>query len=294
MAKDNSLQPKKKLYKRLINKYRLVIMNVDTFEEKASLTLTPMNVITVFGSVIIFLITSTIYIIAFTPLREYIPGYPDGNTRRQYHVNVMKADSLQRQLDLSNAYIENLKKILLGQVPVDSLGIKPDTLSKKHEINQQISKNDSSLRAEVEQETRYNISPARSDYRQRQSTMGSVFFFSPLKGMVSAQYNPMEAHFGIDIAAPANEPVKATLNGTVVFTGWTAETGYVIGLQHDNNILSLYKHNSALLKKTGTAVKAGEVIAIVGNSGEYTSGTHLHFELWHDGTPLNPQDYMVF
>lgn len=124
--------------------------------------------------------------------------------------------------------------------------------------------------------------------------MSTVLFFSPLKGMVSSKYNPVEQHFGVDITAPANEPVKAALNGTVLFSGWTSETGYVIGIQHDNNLVSMYKHNSALLKKTGTLVQAGEVIAIVGNSGELSSGPHLHFELWHNGNPVNPQEYMVF
>ena len=294
MAKEKNEQAKKRLYSRLINKYRLVIVNVDTFEEKASLTLTPMNVITVFGSVIIFLVTLTIYIIAFTPLREFIPGYPDGTTRKQYHLNVMKADSLQKELDLKNLYIENLRKILLGQVPVDSIGMKPDTTIKKNELNMDISEDDSALRAEVEQETRYNISPSQRVTKRQDENMSSIFFFSPLKGIISEKYNPVQSHFGIDIVAPSNEPIKAALDGTVLFSSWTSDTGYVIGIQHENNLVSIYKHNSALLKKTGMYVKAGEVIAIVGNTGEMTSGPHLHFELWHNGKPVNPQDYMVF
>ncbi len=294
MAKENKEQPRKQLYKRLINKYRMVIMNVDTFEEKASLTLTPMNVITVFGSVIIFLVTFTIYIIAFTPLREYIPGYPDGTTKRQYHLNVMKADSLQRELDLKNLYIENLRKILLGQVPVDSIGMKPDTSAKKNELNMNISPEDSSLRAEVEQESRYNLSASSTTSKKEGENMSAVFFFSPLKGLVSEKYNPIQSHYGVDITAPANEPVKAALSGTVVFSDWTSDTGYVIGIQHENNLVSMYKHNSVLLKKEGTFVKAGEVIAIIGNSGELSSGPHLHFELWHNGNPVDPQEYMVF
>ena len=294
MAKEKTAQPKKKLYSRLINKYRLVIMNVETFEEKASLTLTPMNVITVFGSVIIFLVTFTIYIIAFTPLREFIPGYPDGTTRKLYHQNVMKADSLQKELNLKNIYIDNLRQILLGQVPIDSIGMKPDTNLKKQELNMNISEEDSTLRAEVEQESRYNLSPAQRTGTKQDEGMSSVFFFSPLKGMVSEKYNPIQSHFGVDIVSPSNEPIKAALDGTVLFSSWTSDTGYVIGIQHENNLVSMYKHNSALLKKTGTYVKAGEVIAIVGNTGELTSGPHLHFELWHNGKPVNPQEYMVF
>jgi len=294
MAQENKNQPKKKLYKRLINKYRLVIMNVDTFEEKASLTLTPMNVITVFGSVIIFFITFTIYIIAFTPLREYIPGYPDGTTRKQYRLNVMKTDSLQKELDTKNIYIDNLRKILLGQVPADSIGMKPDTTAKKNELNMGISPEDSSLRAEVEQESRYNLSPAHRETSRKEENVGSIFFFSPLKGMVSEQYNPVKNHYGVDIVSSSDEPIKAALNGTILFSSWTSDTGYVIGIQHENNLVSMYKHNSVLLKKAGTYVKAGEVIAIVGNSGEMTSGPHLHFELWHNGKPVNPQEYMVF
>lgn len=269
-------------------------MNVDTFEEKASLTLTPMNFITVFGSVIIFLVTLTIYIIAFTPLREFIPGYPDGTTRRLYHVNVMKADSLQKELDTKNKYIDNLRKILLGQTPIDSVGLKPDTLSKGKELNMKISKEDSLLRAEVEQESRYNLAPSQRSGPKQDEAMSNIFFFSPLKGMISEKYNPVQSHFGVDIVSASNEPIKAALNGTVMFSSWTSDTGYVIGIQHENNLVSMYKHNSALLKKTGTYVKAGEVIAIVGNTGEMTSGPHLHFELWHNGKPVNPQEYMVF
>ncbi len=294
MAKEPKDPNRKKLYSRLISKYRLVIMNVDTIEEKASLTLTPMNVITVFGSVGIFLITLTIYTIAFTPLREYIPGYPDGTTRRQYHLNVMQADSLQRELDLKNRYIENLKTILLGQTPIDTVGMKPDTTLKKKELNMNVSQQDSALRAEVEQESRYNFSASSVKKIKTHDNINTVFFFPPLKGSVSEQYNPLDSHFGIDITSAANEPVKAALNGTVLFSGWTSETGYVIGIQHENNLVSMYKHNSALLKKTGSFVRAGEVIAIVGNTGELSSGPHLHFEIWHNGNPVNPQEYMVF
>jgi murein DD-endopeptidase MepM/ murein hydrolase activator NlpD len=273
MAKENSNQPKKKFYSRLINKYRLVIMNVDTFEEKASLTLTPMNVITVFGSVIIFFVTFTIYIIAFTPLREYIPGYPDGTTRRQYHQNVMKADSLQIELDRKNLYIENLRTILLGQTPKDSIGLKPDTAAKNSQLNMKISHDDSLLRVEVEQESRYSISGVSTSGMKQEENMSNIFFFSPMKGMVSEKYNPIKNHYGVDITAPANEPIKAALNGTVLFSSWTSDTGYVIGIQHENNLVSMYKHNSALL---------------------LSSGPHLHFELWHNGKPVNPQEYMVF
>jgi len=294
MAQEKKEKPRKKLYSRLINKYRLVIMNVDTFEEKASLTLTPMNVITVFGSVIIFLVTLTIYIIAFTPLREFIPGYPDGTTKKQYHLNVMKADSLQKELNLKNVYIENLRQILLGQVPIDSIGMKPDTSLKKQQLNMNISEEDSTLRAEVDRDSRYNLAPSQQTSRFQNEGMSRILFFSPLKGMISEKYNPVQNHFGVDITSSKNEPIKAAMDGTVLFSSWTSDTGYVIGIQHENNLVSMYKHNSALLKKTGTFVKAGEVIAIVGNTGELTSGPHLHFELWYNGKAVDPQEYMVF
>jgi murein DD-endopeptidase MepM/ murein hydrolase activator NlpD len=133
-----------------------------------------------------------------------------------------------------------------------------------------------------------------NETKTSKESITNFFFFSPLKGLVTNSFDMKEEHYGIDITAQENEAIKATLDGTVIMSAWTSETGYVIQIQHENNLVSVYKHNSALMKKVGQYVKAGEVVAIIGNSGELTSGTHLHFELWYNGNPIDPQEYMVF
>jgi murein DD-endopeptidase MepM/ murein hydrolase activator NlpD len=154
------------------------------------------------------------------------------------------------------------------------------------------SEKETQFREQVEEQDRYNLNNAMSDTRM--SEISNYYFFTPLKGKVTTTFNPALKHYGIDVVAPKNEAVKSTLDGTVIFAGWTSETGHVIQIQHSNNLVSLYKHNSVLLKKEGEEVKAGEAIAITGNSGELTTSPHLHFELWYDGKPIDPQELMVF
>ena len=284
-------QEDKKLKRKLTNKYRLVIMNEDTFEEKASLTLTRMNVLTFVGSLVLFLIVLTIYLIAFTPLREYIPGYADVETKKQVKYLVQKADSLESELKAKSLYVQNIKNIVKGKDLIENYDEKVNPKKDYKDIQFEVSPEDSALRAQVAQEDQFNLwttQPATS------SGIAGFSFFTPLKGEVTAKFDLTEKHYGVDIVSMRNEPIKATLDGVVVFSSWTNDTGYVIALQHENNLVSLYKHNSVLLKKVGNTVKAGEVIAIVGNSGELTTGPHLHFELWYKGKPIDPQEYMVF
>ncbi len=288
-------QPKKerkKLGTKLRNKFRLVIMNDETLEEKASLVLSPLNVFVFAGTVIITLITLTIYIVAFTPLREYIPGYTDVKIKRTTLVNVLKTDSLQARIDAQELYINNLKFLITGQskktVSLDTVTapILYDTIRSLTK-----SADDSLLRAEIENPNSYNLAIGGG------ATSGSIsnfYFFTPLKGTITTKYNTNDKHFGIDIVAGPDAVIKSALDGTVVMADWTSQTGYVIAIQHNNNLFSVYKHNSALLKTVGNVVKAGDVIAIVGNSGEETTGPHLHFELWYNGAPVNPTDYMAF
>ncbi len=291
MAKSTKKDDKRRVAKKLTHKYRLVIMNEDTFEEKASLTLTRMPVLTYGSAIILSLIVLMTYIIAFTPLREYIPGYADVETKKQVNYLVLKADSLEQELKNKSLYIRNIKNIIEGRDLIQNYEQEVDTNVNYADIDFALSPEDSLLRAQVEQEDKFNILVAEP---KENSTISDFSFFTPLKGEVTSAFEEKEKHFGIDIVAAKNEPIKATLNGVVVFSSWTSDTGYVIALQHDNNLVSLYKHNSVLLKKIGNTVKAGEVIAIVGNSGELTTGPHLHFELWYKGKAINPEDYMVF
>jgi len=284
---------KKKLVSRLQNKFRLVVMNVNTFEEKFSLVLSPLNVFTWGGLTLIITILLVSMVLAFTPLREFIPGYADVNTRRNATRALLRADSLMQTQQLKDKYIENLRLILEGEIP-DSIGTTIDSEAAINfdTISSAVSKEDSMLREEMEAQIRYNI--ALNDETPNGDNITGFTFFSPMRGPITAHFNLQEKHYGVDVVAPRNEAVKATLDGTVILSNWTSETGHVIQIQHDNNLVSIYKHNSVLLKQVGDRVKAGEPIAIVGASGELTTGPHLHFELWFNGRAINPENYMSF
>lgn len=291
-------EKKKNWFSRLRIRYRLVMMNDDTFEEKLSLRLTPLNVFIAVGLISIVMITLTTSLIAFTPLREYIPGYgSEVNTRKELINLALKLDSLQYELNLRTQALDNIKNVISGNVGNDTLTKNQNAKTNKGNIpnnNAEVkpSKEDSVFRKQMESQDKYSL--AFSENKTEKNNISSFFFFTPVKGMVTNSYNSSEEHFGVDIASKENEAIKATLDGTVLFAGWTPETGYTIELQHSNNLVSAYKHNSVLLKKAGQFVKAGEAIAIIGNSGEQTSGPHLHFELWYNGNAIDPQEYMVF
>jgi len=282
---------KKPLLQRLKNKYRLIIYNDDTFEEIWYMRLSRLNVLAVFGTGAILLIALVSVLIAYTPIREFIPGYPEGDMRRTMVENYAKLDSLEKELQLRGQYIDNISTIMAGGVPED-----PD-VSKDNPVNdQQVkfekSESDSILREQVENEEQYTLSVNYKEPSGRD--LSRIHFFSPVKGLVTNSFNARENHFGTDIVAGDNNVVVAALEGTVTMANWTLKTGWVIQIQHENNLLTVYKHNAELLKEEGDHVKAGEPVAIIGNSGELTSGPHLHFELWRDGTPLDPEKYIVF
>lgn len=285
-------EKKKKLITKLKSKYRLVILQDESFAEKFSMILAPLNVFILVGSVLIVLITLVISLVAFTPLREFIPGYADVNLRRNALDAALKADSLSVELENKNKYLENLLYILEGKTPPSHVSASSDTTHKYDHITIKKSKEDSILRAQIEAEDKYSL--AANDEKGQGKSISSFFFFTPLNGTITTSFNSKDFHYGIDIAAGENEAIKATINGTVIFAAWTNTEGYVIQIQHDNNLISCYKHNSVLLKKAGDYVKAGEAIAIIGNSGELSTGPHLHFELWYNGIPLNPQEYISF
>lgn len=284
---------RKKIITRLKNKFRLVVMNDETYEEKASLVLSPLNVFVVIGSVVLFLIIGTIYLIAFTGLREYIPGYSSDITVRRKLMNMsVKTDSLIEEMRLKDEYLANINAIVNGTVKSEKTGSPKDSTQKYENLKLSASPEDSSLRMDIEQQDKYSL--AVNHNKKERNDISSFFFFTPLSGTVVNKFKATSDHYGIDIVAKKNEAVKATLDGTVIGSNYTIETGHVIQIQHANDLISVYKHNSVLLKKIGERVKAGEAIAIVGNSGEQTSGPHLHFELWYRGTPINPQDYISF
>ena len=267
-------------------------MNDESLEERASFRLSPMNVFVATGITVLILIVATTFLIAFTGLREYIPGYSDPGARKKLFILDRKTDSLEQVLRSRDLYISNIRNIVEGNVEGKPSGENPDVIKAKYDTIRHLpkSREDSLLRVEMEQQDKYSLHVNE----KKNSGISSFFFFAPVKGNVTEPFNLRNKHFGVDIVAPANAAIKATLDGMVVFSNFTTETGYVIGIQHGNNLFSLYKHNSSLLKKAGDYVKAGDVIAIIGNSGEQTTGPHLHFELWYNSSPIDPQQYVTF
>ena len=285
----------KKWYHKLRSKYRLVIMNEETYEKKISFKITRLNVFIVMATTAIILIILTTYLIAFTSLREFIPGYMDVDLPRKVYELRLKADSIEREFIRRDLYIQNLKNIISGKEIVDKTEQYPDSSFDYDTIRLIRSKEDSLLRAEIESMDQYDLKFFESNiYFTNETSSTNLLFFSPLTGIITSEFNPGINHYGVDIVSDRNEAIKATLDGIVVLTGWTLETGYVIVLQHRDDIISIYKHNAVLLKKTGNFVRAGEPISIVGESGELSTGPHLHFELWNKGNPVNPRDYIIF
>lgn len=284
-------EKKKHIVNKLKHKYRLIIYNDNTFEEVWYMRLSRLNVFTFVGTGLFLLIVLVTVLIAFTPIREFIPGYPDGNMRRNIVNNVHKLDSLEHELEIRDRYFASINRIIRGEVPI-SYENENDSVVRYEDISFTKSEHDSILRQQIEEEELFNLSVLTSPGQK--TDFSTIHFFPPVKGIITSSFNPGENHFGTDIVAASNKVVVATLSGTVILANWTLETGYVIQIQHDNNLVSIYKHNSELLKKVGNHVTAGETIAIIGNSGELTSGPHLHFELWHNGTPINPEDFISF
>jgi murein DD-endopeptidase MepM/ murein hydrolase activator NlpD len=292
---------RKEFVKKLKSKYKLAIFNEQSYEEVLVLRLSRLNVFTLVGVSAIVLIVLVSMLIAFTGLREYIPGYPDANQRLMIVRNAQRVDSLFMEIEKRNKFIDNMQRIVRGQVPEDdreeaeaderdASSTAPGSSVENIEFSR--SEEDSVFRALVEREERFNLSDRPDDHVG--AALENTFFVSPLKGLVVNRFGDPRGHFGVDIVAGPGARVSAAMDGVVIFSGWTVETGYVIQIQHANNLISMYKHNERLLKSTGEHVKTGEAIANIGNSGELTTGPHLHFELWYNGIPLDPQEYISF
>ncbi|MBS0011612.1 MAG: M23 family metallopeptidase [Bacteroidales bacterium] len=275
------------------DKYRFSVYNDKTFEEVWRIRMTRYNGFLLLIFLLLFIIGLTTVMISFTNLREFIPGYPDGNTRRNIIMNALRLDSLENELALRDQYFANLNAIISGREPLDRVAGQ-DTTANYEAIIFSNSAEDSLLRLQVEQEEQYNLS-FMTDNTRRNMSLTSIHFFPPVRGLVSGHFSPRTRHYGTDIVTSPKAVVSATLDGTVTFTGWTLQTGWVIQIQHANNLISVYKHNTTLLKEPGDNVVAGEGIAVVGDSGElYTSGPHLHFEIWYNGEAIDPENYILF
>jgi murein DD-endopeptidase MepM/ murein hydrolase activator NlpD len=276
-------------WKKIRFKYKLSILNENTLEEVFAFRLSRLSVFWVVAGFAIILVTLTSIVIINTPIRNYLPGYLDSEVRKILVENVLKADSLEQALDIQTKYLNNISSILQGTSPI-AKAPETDTVSKNSNPILEKSKETVEFIKNYEEEEKYNLSKSTSS----QQLPDNLIFYKPVKGMISSHFDLREKHYGIDIATNPKESVLATMKGTIVFTGFDANAGYIVQIQHPNGFVSIYKHNTLLLKKQGDDVSAGEAIALAGNTGNLSSGTHLHFELWLKGNPVNPEDFIIF
>lgn len=275
--------------------YRLVVMNNDTFEEVGSYKLTLLNIYIMLSTIVVLVAICVVAAIVFTPAKQYIPGYGDVSAQAEMQKICASLDSIEYYANATDEYTKSVQRVLTGNaqdVPADI----PADLTDDTEYSIEVSEEEMALREEIELEklneknrTTTNVNTSPSD-----KPLEQLYFTSPLSGEISDGFMPDKKHYGIDIVAPKGTPIKSVLDGFVIMSDWTRETGNTIGIQHANNTITFYKHNSTLLKKTGELVKAGEAIAVIGNTGDLTDGPHLHFELWYKGQPVDPGEYVRF
>ena len=272
--------------------FRLAIIDDQSHKQLVTLHFSRTTLFITIVSILVTLGAIIFSIIAYTPVRTFIPGYPDARSKKAAIQNAITIDSLETVIYKWGLYSENLKRVMEGMDPVkiDSIvnASMPSTASDADMA--EIMRRDSILREKVKEEEQFGISVER---QKRKLPIEGMHFFCPLKGVISQAYNPV-SHPYIDITAPEGSVVKAILDGTVIYSGWSEDYGHTIQIQHEEDIISIYKHNEKLLKKTGDKVTAGSPIALVGNSGNLTTGTHLHLELWHQGNAVDPAKYINF
>ena len=279
---------KKNLISKLLTKYRLVLLNDSTYEEKTSFKISRLNVFSTLFALMFIIVLITSGILFFTPVREFIPGYSSTSLQKQANLLSYKTDSLRQIVFLNDQYINSLKKVLTGDL--ETIEYKLDSVVYKDALDIQIiekSKEDSILRQLVDNEDKYNLANINKD-------KDFYLLTSPISGAVSQNYSIADDHLAIDISVDIGTPVKAVSSGRVILSEWTTQTGYVLIIDHGNDLISAYKHNSKLLKSQGETVKQGEIIALSGNSGVLTSGPHLHFELWSEGFSIDPNTLINF
>ena len=283
------MKKRKRFWHNIKFKYKLTIVNENTLEEVVGLHVSKLNGLSVLLAAFTVLFVIAALIVSFTPLRNYLPGYMNSEVRKQIVDNALRADSLTGLLERQNLYIMNIQDIIRGEVKLDSIrSIDSLTVQRSEELMER-TQNEERFRQEFEEQEKYNLAAVKE-----RTGVSDVVFYRPVRGLLSANFNPDLRHYGVDIAANADESILATLDGTVIFCGYTPDAGYVIQMQHAGNLVSVYKHCGSLLKAPGDKVVAGEVIALVEKADEGQDSPHLHFELWHRGQALNPSQYIVF
>lgn len=288
---DHKDRKKRTFLKKLITPYRMVIINEETFEERIQFKISKLSVLML--SLLSFsAIAGLVYAsIAYTSLKEYIPGYDSTELRKQAVQNLFVTDSLITLYNQNLQYLNAIRAVLNEDISFED----PERMDQSLQVENQDAPEfissipeDSLLRAFVSQQDKYN-----PDLSSSNVTLETLLL-PPAIGPISQGFNTEESHFAVDIVLEANTPIKSIADGRVVFAEWTAQTGYVIIIEHSQGILSVYKHNAALSKEQGDVVQGGEVIALAGNTGELTTGFHLHFELWVEGYPMDPKNFFNF
>lgn len=280
--------------KRMTSKYRLILMNENTFEERISFQLSPANVYILLSVGFIFFSVLMFVLIAFTPIKQYIPGYGDFDTQSKVIQQKKQIETLEKQVKYHQLFISNLQNVLTNKKDTTALVSMKDIEKGKVDLNKNITEEDKELRAEVERDKEKNsyVIDKKTNVVSGKNNSSFIRFISPVTGYTTEEFDLNKEHYGIDIVTKKDELVKCAMDGFVISSGWNAENGNTIVLQHNDNFVTIYKHNSKLLKKTGDFIRVGEAIAIVGNTGELSNGPHLHFEIWHNGTPVNPRNYI--
>lgn len=290
LAKEKHIQYNR-FKKWLTTAYRMVILNDETFGEKFSLRLSPLGLLIAISAITIIMTTLVISLIALTPLREYIPGYGTVSERKELLKIALRTDSIEKSLEAKQNYLNILLQVFGDKPDVIPQKQNKDSVQNYKKIKSDPSKADVNFRKDME-ETK--ASEAVLAYQVKPKMMSDVVFYSPVKGIVTTSFNIKDDHFGVDVVTKPDETIKAPIDGTIVYTGFTVQDGFIIHIQHANNIMSVFKHNARLLKKTGDRVKTGEVIANVGNTGTLSKGHHMHFEIWYNGMPVNPEEFVSF
>lgn len=272
--------------------FRLALVDAVTHERIWSFRYTRTAMIIAIASAVLLIVVGMYCLIAFTPVRSFIPGYPGAISRRQAVQNALRIDSLETRILQWELYAENLRRVVSGKEPIhmDSLILAGQNTTRAAVDARYLTLRDSVLRADVEREEQFGVDATVS---RRNLPIEALSFFTPVKGVVSERFD-RALHPWIDITAPAGSMVMAVLDGSVVYTGWEEEDGYVLAIQHSGDILTIYKHNEKLLRKAGEAVKAGTPIGLLQASSSLTKGDHLHFELWYEGVATDPVQYIKF
>jgi len=288
-----SLKPKKTISERLVAPYQLVVRNEDNLAERSTFSFTYAKLLVMVSTLFLLVFVASLFLSKTLLSKWFDPRYELAAQKKQLIEFAKRLDSLSIEEDRKEKFIQNFQRILRGDTssgfvdPASALNASAET--KPIAGAMKLTPGDSQFRKEFEQ-SQLSVSLDNSKYRELQD----IYFFTPITGFISDKYDSKKGHYGLDIVAKANEPVKCVADGTVILSSWTQDSGYVMAVQHRGSLISVYKHNATLLKKVGTFVNAGDIISIVGNSGEMTDGPHLHFEMWYNGNSLNPEEFVTF